>query len=113
MRNDAILNHLAEHRRNEWSLFIRLLFNKYTLVGAPIVAGVMNFLYHDELAPIFNTLTGGMSSLLSGTFRSSDLYKFLALHTQGLQSFGVVRHAQVLFRVARNERQRILKTLRR
>ena len=116
-KNNEILSYLEIHRPQCRSLLSRMLFNKYTLVGAPVVFGTLGFLYRKQLAPAYADAYQGIQALLDGNVsatqlagRASDLLKkaseALAQAPQLPAAQLAANTARKLYGVARNERKR-------
>ncbi len=109
-KNDEILSFLELYRSQKHGLLRRLLINKYTMVGVPVVAGSMGYLYREDLAPVYAAMRQGAAALVEGNMTAAEVVKKVADACKEIPNARLSEQlktaAQKIYSVATNERKR-------
>ncbi len=109
-KNNEILTYLEANRAIQHGFLYRMLVNKYILVGLPVVATTLGFLYRDDLKGMVPALREGITSLRNGSINAGEVAKQVGTAIKEVPNLHATKQlvdaAKGAYAVAINETQR-------
>ena len=109
-KNNEILTFLEINRRDQHGFVHRMLLNNYTLVGLPVVATTLAYLYRADLRGIMPAIREGFTALSRGTINANEVARQVGSAIKEIPNLEstkqLVGAAKGAYAVTQSERQR-------